>query len=247
LHAFTPNARFVIILRNPVDRAYSLYQHMTRAGDEWIGSFEEALAAEESRAASSDFEWNNPQYYYNYLYFRCGLYAEQIERYYDWFPRDRFLFLTFDQLKADGFNVLRKTCEFLGVDPSRFAPGLCAYNKGEYAVRSPRWHYFLKHGLGPFLSSLRFPGGEAVIRWLMTRNRVESVIPPMSPLTREFLRIRYAENLRRVEQLTGLDLTAWLTPWDQRAKESTLVGGDPLSFSSKAGLVGKSTKSSQAA
>ena len=155
LRAFAPDARFVVILRNPVDRAYSLYHHMAHMGDEWIGSFEKALDAEERRARDPIFERHNPQYYYNYLYFRSGLYAEQIERYFEWFDRDRFLFLMYDELKSDGQAVLRRICSFLEIAP--FVPSrLEVYNKGE-AVRSAPWQFFVKHRLGPLLSRLKVP------------------------------------------------------------------------------------------
>jgi len=210
LRAFTPDAKFVVTLRNPVDRAFSLYQHMTRMGDEWVGSFEEALAIEEARTLDSTFKFGNPQYFYNYLYFRSGLYSEQIERYYQWFERSRFLFVTFDELKSDALAVIGRVCEFLDVDPS-FTPKIHVHNKG-HGVRSPGWQFFLKHRLGPFLSRLYVPRGAAAVRRLMDWNCRGVALPSMDSGTRDALRSRYTEDIRKVEDLTGLDLSRWVQP-----------------------------------
>lgn len=65
IKASIPHARFVIVLRNPVDRAYSLYHWMTRAGEEYASTFESALDLE---------------YFHNYMYYSSGLYSLQITR-----------------------------------------------------------------------------------------------------------------------------------------------------------------------
>ncbi len=208
IRAFAPGARFVVILRNPVDRAFSLYNHMAHNGDEWIGSFEKALDVEERRAQDPWFQRHNPQYFYNYLYYRSGLYAEQIERYFKLFDRDRFLFLLYDELKTDGLAVLRRICSFLDIFP--FAPELEVCNKGAAAHSAP-WQFFVKHRIGPLLSGLRVPGAFAKTEWLMKRNRIDRPAP-MNPDTRAYLSKLYRDDLRRVASLTGLDLSAWLGP-----------------------------------
>ena len=55
IHALIPNAKFILIFRNPTERAYSLYQWARRAKLESIESFEEAIEAEESRYTDKDF------------------------------------------------------------------------------------------------------------------------------------------------------------------------------------------------
>jgi hypothetical protein len=209
LRAFFPDARFVLIMRNPVDRAYSLYNFMAICGFEWIPSFEKALKCEETRASDPVFEKHNPQYLYNYLYFRSGLYGEQIERYLQWFERDRFLFLTLDELHSAPQSVLQRIWAFLEVD-SFVVPNLDVHLRGG-AVRSAPWQFFLQRRLRPVLSRLRIPRGAEAISWLAHRNATWA-IPPMKPQTRELLQSRYAADLRRTEELTGLDLSAWMPP-----------------------------------
>jgi hypothetical protein len=100
------DAKFIDILRNPADRAHSLYHHIRRDGYEKKATFEGALAAEEERVRSRAFKRNCPQYYYNFLYFRSGLYGEQIERYLSFFARHQFHFLTLNQLRSDARSAL---------------------------------------------------------------------------------------------------------------------------------------------
>jgi hypothetical protein len=210
LRAFFPDARFLLILRDPVDRAYSLYHHMARHGFEWIPSFEKALQAEEHRAVDPAFEKHNPQYFYNYLYFRSGLYGEQIERYLQWFERDRFLFLTLDELQSNPLGVIQRAWAFLDVDPS-IVPEIEVKNKGG-GVRSAPWQFFLRHRLRPTLTRLNVPRKAEMLAWLFGRNSTGVPIPPMNPKTRELLRSRYANDLQRTEEFTGLDLSAWISP-----------------------------------
>lgn len=217
LQAFAPEARFILILRNPADRAYSLYQHMARAGDEWAGTFEKALDVEEKRVRDPWFERHNPQYYYNFLYFRSGLYAEQIERYFDWFERDRFLFVTFDEFKTDCPAVLRKVGKFLDVEPC-WTPNLRVRNPGGGIYSAPL-QFFLKHRLRPLLAHVRIP---KVARWLMTQNRTGGKAPTLNPRTRQELLVRYEPDIRKTAELTGLDLTAWLPATANASAASTI-------------------------
>ena len=77
-----PDAKFIIMLRNPIDRAYSLYNWMACNGYEPIEIFEQALEIEETnRYENESFKNSNPEYYYNYLYFHSGLYSDQIKRF----------------------------------------------------------------------------------------------------------------------------------------------------------------------
>ena len=124
LSVFVPQAKFVVIFRNPIDRAYSLYCWMTAAGNEWLAPFEKALEAEDERATDPRFFRKVPQYFYNYLYFQSGLYSPQIARYLRLFPRDQVLFLRFDDLARNVHDVLQRVFRFLQVDavPSDLAP-----------------------------------------------------------------------------------------------------------------------------
>lgn len=125
IHREVPSARFIILLRNPVDRAYSLYKWMRENGYEPITTFEEALREEGTsrlgpprfeRSHRPEFVRTNGQYYYNYLYFHSGLYHDQVKRYVDLFGREQVMVWVFEEFVADTRAHLRRGFEFLGVD-----------------------------------------------------------------------------------------------------------------------------------
>jgi hypothetical protein len=115
-----PRARLIALLRNPVDRTFSHYQHEVALGREQL-SFEDALAREAERmdgelermladARYFSYAW------WNYTYVARSRYAEQLERWLAAFPREQLLVLLTDDLAADTSRTYRRVLEFLGVD-----------------------------------------------------------------------------------------------------------------------------------
>ncbi|PIE69660.1 MAG: sulfotransferase [Deltaproteobacteria bacterium] len=197
LHSLFPEAKFVVVLRNPVDRAYSLYHHMVRHGYEWCRSFEQALEVEESRFCAPDFKNNCGQYYYNFFYYRSGLYGEQLARYLDLFPRENFYIIPFVRLKNDPLAVLREIFHFLSVD-TEFFPEVAVHNQGTMTARWPNFHYAL-HQRWPFRSL------PAIRSMLASKNLVP--VPPLSEKTRGQLMARYQDDLQRLYELTGVTVS----------------------------------------
>jgi len=115
LKGLFPEAKFLIILRNPAERAYSLYLDMKNHGWEKIKSFQKALDKEMDRIDSVTFKHNNPQYFYNFLYYHSGLFGEQIKRYFDLFDRAQFHILTLEHLKNNYTKCLDDIFDFLAV------------------------------------------------------------------------------------------------------------------------------------
>jgi hypothetical protein len=115
-----PNARLIALLRNPVDRAFSHYQHEVALGREQL-SFEEALAGEDGRMRGElDRMLADPTYFshpwWNYTYAARGRYAEQLERWYAVFPREQLLVLLTDDLASDTAGTYRRVVDFLGAE-----------------------------------------------------------------------------------------------------------------------------------
>lgn len=115
-----PHARLIALLRNPVDRAFSHYQHEVALGREQL-PFEDALAREDERMQGElERMLADPTYFshawWNYTYAARGRYAEQLERWFGAFPREQLLVLLTDDLAADTPGTYRRTLDFLGVD-----------------------------------------------------------------------------------------------------------------------------------
>jgi hypothetical protein len=134
--ALVPQARLIATLRNPVDRAYSHYQHVVARGHTDL-SFEDALDLERQIAAgelrrlaaeptyrSRLHEWHS--------YVGRGQYAEQLERWLEHFPRDRLHVVVSEQLFADPNAILAGVAEFLGVPPHVVASPEQLVKRGTY-------------------------------------------------------------------------------------------------------------------
>jgi len=108
-----PKAKIIVILRNPVARAYSHYLMNRQRGLEPEESFEKAIDQEGSlKRQGWGWDWH---------YLSLGRYAEQLQRYYDRFPRDNILIILHDDFISDQQSVLQEIYRFLGVDDTYIA------------------------------------------------------------------------------------------------------------------------------
>jgi hypothetical protein len=129
-----PDAKFIVTLRQPKARALSLYQHMRRFrhadGDpfEPADTFYEALRLEADRFQSPDFLAACRQYFWNFMYMRSSVYDEQLRRYFDLYPRDRFLVTTLAELEQQPLQTFRAIADFLEIDASHFGSDAPAEN-----------------------------------------------------------------------------------------------------------------------
>lgn len=191
LKTLFPDAKFIITLRNPADRAYSLYQHMRRYRFEKIGTFEKALLEEEKRYISKHFKSNNPQYFYNYLYYKSGLYGEQIERYFSLFDRNQFHILTLSDIKGNFKETMDKIWTFLELEPiTDLSPEI--HNKG-YVTSS---HYLDK------LLNNRIVSQFGVQEKLGTLTR--SNLKKIDPKTKKELMMKFELDQKLLYRLTGI-------------------------------------------
>jgi Sulfotransferase domain len=120
-----PNAKLIALLRDPVERAYSHYQHEVARGFEGL-VFEEAIEREPDRVAGELEKMRaDPSYnsfsYQHHTYLTRGRYAEQLEVWYSLFPRQQILVLGSEDFFADPDRTYRKVLEFLGVPPVSLA------------------------------------------------------------------------------------------------------------------------------
>ena len=131
-----PDARLIVLVRDPVDRALSHYHHEVALGREPL-SFEAALDAEAERThGEAERMEREPGYFshawWDYTYVARGRYAEQLERWFAVFPREQLLVLASEELAADTEAAYRRVLAFLGADAHELAEYPRVY-KQEYA------------------------------------------------------------------------------------------------------------------
>ena len=149
-----PGVKLIAVLRNPVDRALSHYQHEVRYGREPL-SFAEAIEREPERLAGEEERLqSDPSYYsanhHRYSYTRRGLYLEQLRRWVQHFPRAQLLVLQSERLFRDPARTTADVHAFLGLQPyrlERYQPFLAGnYDAGLPAeLRAKLVAYFEPH------------------------------------------------------------------------------------------------------
>jgi hypothetical protein len=129
IHADVPDAKLLVVLRDPVDRAYSNWMHLWSDGLEPIDDFARAWAAEPERIAGG---WA-PFWHYR----RLGLYGEQLQGLTDRFGSGQIHVLRYRDLVERPVESLDQVCRFLGVETGLIG-GAARANSHSYVLPSPR-------------------------------------------------------------------------------------------------------------
>jgi hypothetical protein len=198
---YVPEARILLSLREPVERALSNHRHEVRAGH-LAGdvSFEAGLA-------------NNP------MYVEQGLYATHLRHWLRHFPRERVLVLLAEDIARDPLGASQQVFRFLGVD-DEFQPDEA---HGRYNASFVPRSRLLGNAKDAVYGATRLPG----LRWAwdaaanlglrsvyrgINHAPATAAIPPPRPETLEALRARFEPEVRGLEDLLGRSLQGWLAP-----------------------------------
>ena len=207
IKAFSPDARIIIMLRNPVDMIHSLHAHWLFTANEDIVDFAEALAAEPDRLRGERMPPRavRPE---GLQYRTLGRYAPHVRRYLDTFGASNVKVIVFDDFKAHPADAFRATLQFLDVDPA-FVPDFSVVNenKGVRSVTlqqltaSPRF----RNAIG------RLPGPvhHAVRRLLKRANIKRERRSALDPALRASLTNEFARDVEELGTVIGRDLSAW--------------------------------------
>jgi hypothetical protein len=116
-----PKIKIIVLLRNPVDRAYSHFMHQKKLNTEYLDSFEEAIESEkirtdeeERKLINGEIEISLPLRRYSYL--KRGLYFKQISNWLQYFSLDQFYFIKSEEFFQNTENELIQLYSFLGIN-----------------------------------------------------------------------------------------------------------------------------------
>ena len=154
-----PKAKLIVLLRNPIDRAYSQYQHQTRQEGVEPLSFEEALACEDKRLAGEEEKIRQDWKYFSfnhrhYSYVARSRYIEQLPTWLSIFPREQFLILRSEDLYADPGAIVKQTLEFLNLPTSGLQPDYKPFNDARYTKMAPETRARLVEYFKPYNARL---------------------------------------------------------------------------------------------
>ncbi|HAE34635.1 MAG: sulfotransferase domain-containing protein [Chitinophagales bacterium] len=196
--------KLIVVFRDPARRAYSQYLMSRKKGIEKLG-FNEALSAEDSRR-----NWPN---YKTVAYVERGLYATQLKRWLELFPRTQFLFLDFEKDIVQQLpETLRHIQEFLGVSVLDLDHTIRSNEASEAVndsvrdmVRRPN---FVKTVLKKLIPSARFR--KKARRFMIERNQQAASASRLEEEeAREINRKYFAEEIAGIRELTGLPFEHW--------------------------------------
>jgi hypothetical protein len=149
-----PQARLIVLLRNPVDRAYSHYHHQIRKGRETLG-FEEAIEAEQARLRGErdkmlEGELSTNSNHRHFSYLSRGVYVDQLLRWWEFYAQEQMLVLKSEDFFERAPEALKLVLDFLHLpdwEPETWE----IRNKGHYeqemnpATRRRLEEYFEPH------------------------------------------------------------------------------------------------------
>ena len=193
-----PNCKIVATMRNPVDRIYSAYKLMRHYG--WVrrGTLDEVLQANPNLGGGNR-------------------YAARLETWFDTFGRENVLVTMYDELRDEPQAYLNRVCDFIGVprialasrsdlvgDVNSFAR---APKNRRLAVNATTLMYWLKGRQAYGTVNLLERAGI----WDFCGGRGE-LYPRLTIEQEERLRERYRPEVEALEELIGVDLSAWKKP-----------------------------------
>jgi len=119
IHDLNPNIKLILLLRNPVDRAFSHYKRKMKNGSEKL-SFEEVIDQEQSRIEGEQEKMEKNEKYYSTIYhglsyITTGLYAIRLKRWLEYFSLKQILVLENGEFSRDPEKVYNQAIEFLGL------------------------------------------------------------------------------------------------------------------------------------
>ncbi|MFC2096494.1 sulfotransferase [Bacteroidota bacterium] len=192
IYSYDPKAKIIVVLRNPMERAFSHYQMAVRYGYTKL-NFREAI--------EKDIQQKNKGWGISELFIDLGMYYEQLERYFNVFPLNQIKVLLSDDLKNNTQEGLNECFKFLGVENLKIEDQEI-YN---YST-SPRniWVNYIITRIGIKKS----------LKNLIPNFMIKSFFKPTKDrLNRnefDFLLDIFKEDIKRTASLINRDLNSWL-------------------------------------
>jgi hypothetical protein len=203
IHRTVPDARLIVILRDPVDRAYSNWAHLWADGLEPNRDFVTACAEEPARTEAG---WGP---FWHYL--ATGLYGAQLQNLYRFFPRQQVHIIRYLSLVDDPGATLDAVCRFLEVEegvigeiPPRNVGGYVAPSRYTQVLQTA-----FRYGadVGSHFPPQAWRKASLPLQWLIQRTPQHR--PELAASDRAQLVSYFDDDITLVEEETGWDLTTW--------------------------------------
>ena len=193
-----PNAKIIMVLRSPAERAFSQYLHTVSDG--YITESFQSYVGASLRHTGERFSLYHP-------FLEMGFYADQVQRYFDCFPRNQIRIWIYEETRKRPREFLREVLEFLEVD-NAFAPDISKRHNQPHIARMVKPAQTLRRlGVWQMLRRLTPAPVRARLRCALYRP-TGSVT--MDAADRALMLDFYRSDIHRLEGLLNRDLNAWL-------------------------------------
>jgi hypothetical protein len=215
IKAFNPDARIIIMLRDPIEMLHSLYYTFRWDGNEHLPTFAEALEAQDDRRAGQRI---TRQTYFapGLVYYEAVRYTEQVRRYFNIFGRDRVHVVIYEDFAANVAETCRQVLEFLEVDPTQIPDNFKPVNSNKFvksrflrAMLSDRFVRSSVLAIRPLLPRAVFGAMQKVDARIRKFNSRHGGRPPLDPELCQRLKREFAPEVERLSILLGRDLSRW--------------------------------------
>ncbi len=184
---------------------------MVQDGYEYSSTFEVALYRERKRTKKKIPNFFEPEYYWNYMYFKSGLYYAQVKRYLDLFGDNVFI-VKFDDFLMSPRNTYLNICNFLSITPHYVE--IKRQNKSK-RVYHPILSFLLRKTTNIQVRIRRHILKEAIhskkSRDVLTSLGIRFHKPKaMLPQTRNLLTDKFSQDILNLSSLINTDLNNWL-------------------------------------
>jgi hypothetical protein len=208
LKKFNPNARIIVMLRNPIDVMYSLHSERLFSNMEHIRDFGHAINSTETRTWRTGPFRKQPVIRMGYR--EVSRFSEQLQRYFEVFGRESVHVIIYEDLKMHCEAVYDRVLNFLNVRPySQPSIKLNANKRARsqylqaFLDHPPRWIHGAMRSLVP--DKIR----PSLVRGFYKANVVTEPRPPMDECLRKRLQKEYEQEVVQLSAVLQRDLTAW--------------------------------------
>ncbi len=194
IHQHLPNVKIIIILRNPIERAFKVFLQLCRLGL-MRGTFDEALKLHDNLIHDN-------------------LYYKHLERFLQYFPQQNILVMLFDDLQTDQCAFIRDIFSFLGLDAD-FKPD--SLNLKLNPTSLPRIQVINRLAFRTmwlvrkldWLPVLAWAKQSSLVRNLLFKEPDDDNQPMMSPETRKYLQATFKDEIGKISAYLNRDLAHW--------------------------------------
>ena len=203
IKTYVPQAKLIVVLRHPADRAYSSYTYIVNLGREAELDFRRAVHRElDNGGPRTDGRQHH--------YLAENLYFDFLRQYFQQFPREQIQVHLYDDLIRDGSGLMKNIFRFIGVDDT-FTPNTskqlntAAWSRVPFTPPVTRK---VEHMALRLIQRLPDPLGERLAKGFM--RLIWTRPPPLDPAIRHQLTQIFREDILKVQDLIGRDLSSWL-------------------------------------